>query len=199
MTSQSGLSTASSLLRGLQRRDDKAWQTLVHLYGPLVYHWCRRMELDSHAAADVLQEVFASVASAISRFDTRRSEGTFRGWLWRITRNKLLDRQRRGERLPTAEGGTEALRRWADLPDPFTDDSLDPRDRTETTSLVHRALELIRTDFEPATWTAFWRVVVDQQSTQDVADAMGMQPAAVRQAKSRVLRRLRVALGDLQD
>lgn len=197
MDSSSAFSTASSLLRGLQRRDEQAWHALVHLYGPLVYHWCRRLGLDAHAAADVFQEVFASVATAISRFDIQRPTGTFRGWLWLITRNKILDRQRRGQHGGIAEGGTEALRRWAELPDPFTDDSLDPRDRTETSSLMHRALELIRTEFETTTWTAFWRVVVDQQSTQEVAEALGMRPASVRQAKSRVLRRLRIALGDL--
>jgi RNA polymerase sigma-70 factor (ECF subfamily) len=189
-------STASSLLRRAQQADPQAWQSLTRLYGPLVYHWCRRMGLDAHAAADVFQEVFASVAAAIDRFDPQRTNGSFRGWLWRITRNKVLDFYRRQQVEPAAEGGTVAQQKLAELADPLADASADASDRTEMTSLVHRALELIRAEFEPRSWQAFWRSAVEQQSTAEIAADLQMSPAAVRQAKSRVLRRLRVVLGD---
>jgi len=61
-----------------------------------------------------------------------------------------------------------------------------------------RALELIRAEFEDRTWQAFWRVTVDGQPTKDVAQELGVTPSAVRLAKSRVLRRLREELGDLE-
>jgi RNA polymerase sigma-70 factor (ECF subfamily) len=61
-----------------------------------------------------------------------------------------------------------------------------------------RALELIRAEFEPKTLTAFWRVTVDGEATADVARDLGITPSAVRLAKSRVLRRLREELGDLE-
>jgi RNA polymerase sigma-70 factor (ECF subfamily) len=60
-----------------------------------------------------------------------------------------------------------------------------------TGSLLHRALEIIRIEFEETTWQAFWRVIVDEQPTAAVAEDLGMTPQAVRQAKYRVLRRLR--------
>jgi RNA polymerase sigma-70 factor (ECF subfamily) len=196
MQGSSGFSTASSLLRRAQQADADAWRKLTDLYGPLVYHWCRRMGLDEHAAADVLQEVFTSVIGAIGRFDSRRIEGSFRGWLWRITCNKVRDVHRRRRAEQDAEGGTLAQRRLAELADPFTDHSHDPSDRVEIGSLVHRALNLIRAEFEPRTWEAFWRAAVEQQSTTDVAADLGLSAASVRQAKSRVLRRLRVAMGE---
>ena len=192
----SRFSTATSLLRRAQLDDADAWRTLTDLYGPLVYHWCRRMGLDEHRAADVFQEVFASVAGALGRFDLERRGGTFRGWLWRITRNKVLDVHRRQRAEPGAEGGTVAQQRLAELTDPFTDSSLDPSDQTETTSLVHRALEVIRAEFEPRTWQAFWRAAVQQQPTAQIAADLQLSHASIRQAKSRVLRRLRVILGD---
>jgi RNA polymerase sigma-70 factor, ECF subfamily len=63
--------------------------------------------------------------------------------------------------------------------------------------LLHRALALIRDDFEPRTWAAFWQTAVDGRATIDVAADLGMSPGAVRVAKSRVLHRLRADLGDL--
>jgi RNA polymerase sigma-70 factor (ECF subfamily) len=89
------------------------------------------------------------------------------------------------------------------LPDPFSEESSDPSDpsdptvRTETVSLFHRALGMIEAEFEPRSWQAFWRAVVEEQETSQIAADLGMSNAAVRQAKSRVLRRLRRELGDL--
>lgn len=63
--------------------------------------------------------------------------------------------------------------------------------------VVARALKQIQSGFQASTWLAFWRVVADGQSPTVVAEEMGLTAAAVRQAKSRVLRRLRQQLGDL--
>ena len=61
----------------------------------------------------------------------------------------------------------------------------------------YRALELFRGDFEESTWQAFWRTAVDNQTPAEVAAALGMSKVAVRQAKARVLRRLKEVVGDL--
>ena len=190
-------STSSSLIRRVQSRDRDAWRQLTDLYGPLVFHWCRRMGLHGEDAADVFQEVFASVATAVERFDPRHERGKFRGWLWTITRHKVRDHWRRCRQQPRAQGGTDAQLRLAELADPFTDDSQDPSDQSETASLFHRALRMIEAEFEPRTWQAFWKATVEGQDTAQIAAHLGVSPAAVRQAKSRVLRRLRRVLGDL--
>ncbi len=44
---------------------------------------------------------------------------------------------------------------------------------------------------------AFWRVAVEDLSPSEVAAEMGISANAVRQAKSRVLRRLKEEMGDL--
>jgi hypothetical protein len=43
---------------------------------------------------------------------------------------------------------------------------------------------------------AFWRSVVDEQASTTVAGELSMTPNAVRQAKARVLERLRQALAN---
>ena len=55
----------------------------------------------------------------------------------------------------------------------------------------------MRQQFEARTWTAFWRVTVQNHSAAEVAANLGITANAVRQAKSRVLRRLKEELGEL--
>ena len=56
---------------------------------------------------------------------------------------------------------------------------------------------MVRGEFEERTWQAFWQTVVEGRSPVDLAADLGVSPAAVRMAKSRVLRRLKEAFGDL--
>ena len=60
-----------------------------------------------------------------------------------------------------------------------------------------RGLELVRGEFEERTWQMFWLVVVEDRLPADVAAQLGVSPAAVRKAKSRVLHRLKEEVGDL--
>src|SRR5205823_5224611 len=93
-----------------------------------------------------------------------------------------------------AEGGSDAYQRLQAIAAPDELDQAGPSE--EVRQLHHRALELIRPQFEERTWLAFWRCAVEGQSPLEVGRALGMTPAAVRQAKSRVLRRLKEELGD---
>jgi RNA polymerase sigma-70 factor (ECF subfamily) len=183
-----------SLVDRVQANDDAAWQRLVDLYGPLIFSWGCRGGLSGEDAADVMQEVFASVAQAIGRFDPA-AEGRFRGWLWTITRNKIRDHHRRATPQTVARGGDTALRELAQLPEQWDDHASDAT-RNEVRSLHHRALELIRQDFQPQTWQAFWLSVVEERSSDEIASRLGLTANSVRQAKSRVLRRLRAELSD---
>jgi RNA polymerase sigma-70 factor (ECF subfamily) len=168
----------------------------VALYGPLVYHWCRGWHLQAHDAADVVQEVFQSVAFSVGGFRKARPTDSFRGWLRTITRNKVYDHFRRTGRQPIAVGGTEIQRRLAAFPAPLAGEEAPPHDEPER-QLFFRALELIRGEFAESSWQAFWRTTVDGLPAPAVAAELSMTPGAVRVAKSRVLQRLRSELGDL--
>ena len=61
----------------------------------------------------------------------------------------------------------------------------------ENAEVEHRLLELIQPDFEPTTWQAFRRVVLDGARAAVVAAELGLSVNAVFIAKSRVQRRLR--------
>jgi RNA polymerase sigma-70 factor (ECF subfamily) len=54
-------------------------------------------------------------------------------------------------------------------------------------------------EFEERTWRAFWSTAIEGRSPVDLAGELGMTPAAIRQAESRVLRRLKQEMGELLD
>jgi RNA polymerase sigma-70 factor, ECF subfamily len=193
-----GGSTSLSLLFRLKANDAEAWERLVLLYAPLVYHWCHKFSLPAQDAADVFQDVFQSVALKISAFRKEQPGDSFRGWLRIITQNKIYDHYRRAGREPQAAGGTEANLRFAQVP--VAQDGEELGDEKQAyQQVMHRALEMIRGEFAPRTWQAFWRVTVDGQLPADVGQELKMTPGNVRVAKSRVLHRLRQELGELLD
>ncbi len=121
---------------------------------------------------------------------------TFRGWLRTVTRSKLADYYRTRGKSPLAPGGSDLAQRLAQLP--AANDEPDDAEESAERALFFRGLETIRDQFEPRTWDAFWRVVVDEQPVSDVARDLAMRPGTVRVAKCRVLHRLRQELGDVE-
>jgi RNA polymerase sigma-70 factor (ECF subfamily) len=189
MDSQLSGSTSTSLLRRVQQGDADAWRRLARLYSPLVYRWARRCGLQPNDAADIVQEVFTSVARNIDTFRHDLPESSFRGWLWTIARNQVRLFFRRDRDRVQAVGGSDARHFIEQQPDILDRDG-EPSGFNSHASLVHRALGVIRGDFQPQTWQAFWRMVVEDRTAPEVAEQLGMTPAAVRQAKYRVLCRL---------
>jgi RNA polymerase sigma-70 factor, ECF subfamily len=189
-------SVSSTLLYQIRARQPEAWQRLVHLYGPVVYRWCRQLGVSKTDAADVVQDVFAAVAAGIRQFHRDKQGGSFGAWLRTITRHKVCDHFRRLRGKPNAEGGTNAYRQLLNQPESLDESSI-AASRLETDRLfARRVLDVVRAEFQNTTWDVFWRIVVDGQSPAEVAESLGLSLAAVYKAKSRVLLRLRREVKD---
>src|SRR3954452_21808877 len=89
LMTQSDATRPSLLVRIRDARDREAWGQFVEIYAPLVYDLARRRGLQDADAADLTQEVLRSVSSAIGRLDYDPARGTFRGWLFTVTRNAI--------------------------------------------------------------------------------------------------------------
>jgi RNA polymerase sigma-70 factor (ECF subfamily) len=186
--------TSLTLLEGAKVQDEHAWQRLVSLYSPLLRHWCRQWGVAGTDADDVLQEVFQAVSHGLKEFRRDREGDSFRGWLRGIARNKtLLYFRRRGSR---GMGGTDFYRQSLLVPDPACARGPDEEEGQLIGVLYRDALRIVRNEFEDRTWQAFWRATVEGHPSVAIADDLGISPAAVRQAKSRVLRRLKNLLGE---
>ncbi len=193
--------TSASLIDGVKQNNPASWERLVRLYSPLVYFWCRETGLPSADLNDVFQEVFYRLARNISKFRPT-ANGTFRGWLRTLTRNQAMDHFRLMHREPEAVGGTAAqhfLEQIASSSQEHCGDQTTGETNVESHlqhSLLHHALENIRPNFSETSWQAFWLVAIEGRETAEVARQLGMRTGAIRVAKSRVLKRLRLELGD---
>jgi RNA polymerase sigma-70 factor (ECF subfamily) len=146
---------------------------------------------------DVVQDVFAGAAKNLAGFRHDRPGDTFRGWLRGITRNQILLFRRRNAGKPVAEGGSDALRTLHEVPDPIPEENED--ESVEVSNLWRRALQQVRREFEQRTWLAFWLTVIEGRTPATLTAELGMSVSAIRQAKSRILRRLKLEVGDLVD
>lgn len=165
-----------------------AWARFADLYTPLLYGWACRLGLQQSDAADLVQDVFVILVRKLPAFrhDGQRS---FRGWLRTVLQNQWRDRRVRAPVLALDAAPVQA----ADEPDPA-----EIMEESEYRRyLVGRALQLMQADFQPATWKACWETVVQGRPAGEVAAELGMSPAAVYAATSRVLRRLRHELDGL--
>ena len=189
-------STSLSLIERLKDDDADAWRCFVKVYGPLVYQWCRKSGLQASDAHDVLQDVLRSVLNNIQAFRRDRAGDSLRGWLWTITRNKLRDQIRGIASRPQAVGGTDAHHQLEQIPEVPSEDC-DVEGSEGTNLLIHRTMQLIRQEFEDRTWQAFWRSSVECQTAAEIAQDLRLSKGAVRQAKYRVLKRLRQQLDEL--
>ena len=187
-------STSASLIARIQRQEPDAWMKLADVYSPLVYGWARRGGLGDADAADAVQEVFRSVYNHVADFDLQKERTSFRAWLWSITRNQVRLFYRRRGGVAQGQGGTDATRRMSECPD-WIDDEEEPVTSSERRGLLERTLTVVRGDFDEVTWQAFWQLAVENQSAADIAANLGISPGAVRQAKYRVLCRLRQEMG----
>jgi RNA polymerase sigma-70 factor (ECF subfamily) len=194
----SGGSISTSLLARVKAKEEGAGDRLLFLYEPVVVAWCRGAGVPAGDAEDVSQEVFQAVFSGIDRFRREREEDTFRGWLYGVTRNKVRDYWRRCADRPQAAGGSDAQDALAQAPDNVTSGLSWHCESPEIGGLFRRALEIVQSEFEQHTYQAFWRVTIEEETPAEAAAALGMSAGAVYVAKSRVLKRLREELGDLE-
>ncbi len=106
----SPLTRASLLVQLRDGTNHGAWQEFMKMYGPVVYGFARKRGLQDADAADLMQDVLRSVSTAIGRLDYDRSQGTFRGWLFTITRNRVFNFLSARRLRPQGSGDTSMNR-----------------------------------------------------------------------------------------
>ena len=195
--------TSTELLRQARANDQTAWQQLVELYSRRMYRWCRRAGLQPADASNTVQDALQAVARKLGDFRRDRPGDTFRGWLRRITDNKIRDHFRKQGKTPDlASGGLDSQQVLVHLANdnknsPVSNDtSLAANPSPHSTQLL-AVIERVKADVSERDWKFFWRVAVDGQSAADVGREFGVTANTVRLVKMRMLRRLRQCMNHL--
>jgi RNA polymerase sigma-70 factor (ECF subfamily) len=189
---------ASLLLRLRDPQDHRAWVEFVTLYEPVIYRLLRRHGLQDSDAREIMQELFLAVSGNIDRWDPARERGSFRGWLRRVTRNLVINWLKHRDRRVVASGGSEMLAMLDMLPAAEEPASAE-FDYELRWAMFQRAADQVRTEVQPATWTAFWETSIAGKSPADAAGKLGMSLGAIRVAKCRVLACLRAKVHELEE
>ena len=186
-------------LRNLQ--DQQSWEEFYAIYQPLVFRMARSQGFQDADASELTQEVFVAVASAIQRWDPNPQRGSFRGWLFRIARNLMINWLTYRRRHPTGAGNSDIRRLLAEQPDPHDLDREDSAvfDREYKRQAFAWAAEQIRNEFRESTWQAFWLTSVENRPVPEAAKELGISAGAVYIARSRVMARLRQKIETLEE
>jgi RNA polymerase sigma factor (sigma-70 family) len=186
---ESPLTRASLLVQIRDGSNHAAWQEFINLYGPVIYGFARKRGLQDADAADLMQDVLRSVSSAIGRLDYDRGQGTFRGWLFTITRNKVFNFLSARRIRPQASGDSATNRILASHADGSDGD--EAWELEYQRRLATLAMDRVKGEFQENTWRAFWLTAVEGMSAAEAAHNTGLSPGAIYVAKSRVLARLK--------
>src|SRR6478735_9118212 len=186
---ESPLTRASLLVQIRDGSNHIAWQEFANLYGPVVYGFARKRGLQDADAADLMQDVLRAVSSAIGRLEYDRAQGSFRGWLFTITRNKVYNFLSARKIRPQGSGDTSTNRLLNSHPDGSDNDQ--SWEVEYQRRLAALAMDRVKGEFQETTWRAFWLTAVEGVAAAEASKQIGLSPGAIYVAKSRVLARLK--------
>ena len=199
MNQQSSGTRLSLVVRLKDARDHAAWTEFVAIYEPLILRMLGRNGLQESDALDVSQQVLAAVAKDVERWRPDGREASFRRWLFRIAKNRVimfLDKQRKPG-VAAALTGDSNVQRALDA-EPDRAESLSAVfEREYRQQLLRQAADEIRAEFRDSTWQAFWQSSIDGRAISEVADELGMSTGNVYVARSRVVARLRIRVSEI--
>ncbi len=208
MQTDDTIATRASLLGRLKDREDLAsWQEFFDTYWRLIYTVATKAGLSEEEAQEVVQDTVLSVANKVGEFRYDPKVCSFKTWMLRITRWRIIDRIRRRdrevaalghrvhrrdvepspnlpERLPDEEPDrTATLDR---LPDPAGVDLGKIWEEEWQQNLFAAALESLRNRIKPEQFQIFHLCTVKQLPVTQVARIAGVSIASVYVVKHRV-------------
>jgi RNA polymerase sigma factor (sigma-70 family) len=201
---EDSLLTRRTLLSRLRNLDDQdSWRTFFDRYWRLLYNVARKSGLDDSGAQEVVQETVVAVARRMPEFQYDPTRGTFRQWLLRITRRRIIDQLRRLYRQPPkAEVAPELLDDLAEHSGAISDEgkAIDAAwDEEWEKTTFDAALAHVRATSNPRHFQVFDYCVLKEWPVSKVAATLGLNAAQVYLAKHRVAQAMKRAVRRVND
>ncbi|HET7378173.1 MAG TPA: sigma-70 family RNA polymerase sigma factor [Anaerolineae bacterium] len=177
----------SALIESLRRCEPDSFTRLFEAYSDRIYRLAVRFLNDPAEAEEIVQDTFLTICEKIDSFEGRSKLGT---WIYRIAANhalmRLRTRKRVGPSLDNDPGEDDEaimpglLNDWSQAPESITAN-------TESIAEMERAIAAL----PDALRTAFVLRDLEELSTEEAAETLGISPGAlkVRLHRARLLLR----------
>lgn len=164
------------------------WARYVDLFTPILYRWVIRCGVPGESVEAVLRELIATLAIILPSYRLTHAGTPFGSWLWIITQN-TVENWKIVHPESVSSPGTIA---------PAGNLHPDGPDTAEYESvLFSRALRYIEQEHPELSWQAFRLVVLEGHPADQVARQLGLDVAAVQQARTQILARLQGELAGM--
>ena len=197
----SSLNTQMSLIEWAKQNEPRAWDQIFELYTPLIKRWAGLNGVrDDYEVENVCQEVLTKMFNSLNTFSKPDGKGSFRGWIFVITRNYILTNKM--GKSPVTIGGSDWHRRMNEIPinqqavDSLLD-SITIHHQEEKGYVFRKIMNWVESEFSSKKNKMFRGVVIDQRPVKDVAKDFNVSENVVYQNKSRILSRIRAVYEDL--
>ena len=163
-----------------------AFRALVERHSRAVFRVAYRVTGNEQDAEDVVQDTFLKAYAELARFESRSGLGT---WLHRIAANCAIDLLRKRPRKTVSRDDEDA----APLVERLASTDAGPERLAQGRQLRAR-LDEAMADLTPLERAAFTLRHLEQQSIDEIAEALGQNPAATRHSIFRAVAKMRRAL-----
>ena len=195
------LPTRRSLLLRLKNWDDQgSWRDFFETYSKIIYTVATRSGFDATEAQDIVQETIIAVAREMPGFNYDPAIGSFKSWLLRIARHRIIDHRRKQQSHPqhkpqpataTSRTGTSRTATINKIPDSKAGDLDHLWNEEWQKHLLEVALQKVKSKVGDTDFQIFDCYVLKQWPLDDVVATLSVSKAHVYVAKSRVTAALR--------
>jgi len=178
------------LLARIRAGEKAACEDCVRLHAPGVYRLALRLMRDEAEAEDVMQETFLNAFKGIDRFDGRSG---LRTWLYRIAYNAAMMRLRRPKREFISVEAASEPEEGTPVPRELYDWGAAPEqelEKAELRAVMEKAIE----DLPEKLRVVFVMRELEELSTEETAEALGIKQEVVKTRLHRARLRLREGL-----
>lgn len=181
--------TRRSLILRLQDwKDQRSWDEFYRTYWRLIYSVAMQAGLREQEAWDVVQETILAIAKQSRRGAYDPSRGSFKMWLWHVTRWRINDQFRlRGKDTANIQndepGNIESL---SNMPDVEGETFERIWEREWQMNLAKAAMERVKMKVSPRQFQLFDYNVIQGMSAREVRSKLGVSIAQVYLAKHRI-------------
>jgi RNA polymerase sigma factor (sigma-70 family) len=200
--------TRWSLIERLKDWDDQeSWRDFFEIYWKLIYSVAVKTGLNDAEAQEAVQETLISVCRNIGKFRADPARGSFKAWLLKLTRWRVLDQIRKRPPIeqarvhrPNRAGGADSASTATEerIPDP-AGNLLDAIwDEEWEQNLTRAALERLKLQASAKHFQIYHHYVIKGLDPAKVAQALGVKIDQVYLVKNRLTPLFRHAVEEIR-